>query len=69
MMCVYTHGTVSTAAIWKEVVEECRDAAEKGDVAVGDEERECPGPTGLVPEEIDLPCKGEDAIVHEHGCA
>lgn len=63
---MHTHRTVSTPTIWKEVFEECRNAAEKGYVTVGDEESECPGPTRLVPEEVDLPCKGENAIVHEY---
>ena len=53
-MEAHTHWTVRTTADKEKVFQKRGNAAEQGDVAVGDEKSKGAGATRLVPEEVDF---------------
>ena len=64
-MEAHTRTGLSGLPLTEKLFHKCGNAAEQGDVAVGDEKSKGAGATRLVPEEVNFAREGEDVIVQE----
>ena len=60
-MEAHTHTGLSGPPLTEKLFQKRRNAAEQGDVAVGDERSKGAGATKLVPEEVDFAREGEES--------